>query len=63
MSVLSARSAVEWLVLRKKDRRQLQNVLNRYYETLRPSDKDERKLNAWARRDLWDAHRAPCDDR
>lgn len=49
----------EGLVLSKKDRRQLRDVLNRHNEErLEPN---ERMLNAWARRDLRDAHRPPAE--
>ena len=42
-------------VLSKRDRRRLQSVLNRFgRERLEPR---ERKLNAWAKSELWDAHR------
>ncbi len=44
------------LVLTKRDRRQLQNVLNRFgQERL---DSQERRINSWAKSVLWDAHRA-----
>lgn len=43
------------LVLTKKDRRELQNVLNRFSgERL---DADERRNVGWVKSDLWDAHR------
>ena len=45
-------------VLSKRDRRRLGDVLNRHAEErLTPS---ERRLNAWGKSDLWDAHR-PSD--
>lgn len=42
-------------VLTKKDRRRLQDVLNKHGAQHLSSG--ERQLNAWARSDLWDAHR------
>lgn len=47
-------------VLTKKDRRRLQDVLNKHGKQRLSSG--ERRLNAWARSDLWDAHR-PGDAR
>lgn len=44
-----------WFVLSKRDRRQLQAVLNRFFEERLESD--ERRLNAWAKSELWDTHR------
>ncbi|MFC7046548.1 hypothetical protein ACFQH6_15060 [Halobacteriaceae archaeon GCM10025711] len=42
-------------VLSKRDRRRLQDILNKHAEQrLTP---DERRINAWARSELWDAHR------
>lgn len=45
-------------VLSKKDRRRLQDVLNKHGK--HRLDSDERRLNAWAKSELWDAHR-PTD--
>lgn len=48
------------LVLSKKDRRRLQDVLNKH--SRQKLDPDERRINAWARSAVWDAHR-PGDAR
>lgn len=45
-------------VLTKKDRRRLQDVLNKFGR--QNLDSSERRINAWAKSDLWDAHR-PTD--
>ncbi len=42
-------------VLAKKERRALQNVLNKHGTQCLSSG--ERRLNAWDRSDLWDTHR------
>lgn len=42
-------------VFSKKERRALQDVLNKHGK--QPLDSDTRRLNAWAKSDLWDAHR------
>ncbi len=42
-------------VLTKRDRRRLQSVLNKY--GAQRLDRDERRLNSWAKSELWDAHR------
>lgn len=47
------------LVLIKKERRRFQDVFNKH--SRQRLDTDERRLNAWARSDLWDAHRAEDD--
>lgn len=49
------------LVLRKKDRRRLQDILNKHGS--QRLDSSERSLNAWARSELWDAHRPQGDPR
>jgi len=43
-------------VLSKKDRRRLNDVLNRFQEER--LTREERRLTAWARSELWDAHRS-----
>ncbi|GAA0678788.1 hypothetical protein GCM10009020_28950 [Natronoarchaeum mannanilyticum] len=43
------------LVLTKRDRHQLQAVLNRYGQEYLTSE--ERRINSWTKSVLWDAHR------
>ncbi|OAQ54841.1 hypothetical protein HTG_04540 [Natrinema mahii] len=49
------------MVLSKKDRRRFQDVLNA--NSRQHLDSNERRLNAWARSDLWDAHRPVGEER
>ncbi len=48
-------------VLTKKDRRRLQNVLNKF--GAQNLTRSERRINSWAKSALWDAHRPRGDSR